>query len=161
MHATTSSSAAAEEEEDLPPWWSKEELQQFGNEYEDYFAAHPDTFKPYWNLEQSTGYTAANTKWIFYKRQVLDKYDGNPLVDSALDDGNGYEYIRFLSLDKSKPPEAIIRFLSGISNTRKNFVNVPEDANILAVREQDTLAIPPKQRAHWRQHRNSLITSQN
>jgi hypothetical protein len=45
-------------ESDQLPWWSESELQEYGNEYEEYFAKHPEVdYKPYYDLEQSIGYT--------------------------------------------------------------------------------------------------------
>lgn len=47
----------------------------------------------------------------------------------------------------------MIRFLSGISNARKQFVNVPNDPGIISLEENEWYHIPIRQRNHWNKYR--------
>jgi len=113
-----------------------------------------------WNLEDNPDYTGINIEWIYFKRDVLDKYRQHPYCDIGIDDrtGRGYEYIRFLSYDSSKSPDSAVRFFSSLGNIirnmnkKSNFANVPDDPNILMVKARDYVNIPPRERPHWNQH---------
>jgi hypothetical protein len=139
------------EKEDLP-WWTDGELEQAGEEFEIYLRDHPESVTISQDVEQASTYTGSDIKYIYFSRGVLDKYRDNKYCHIGFDDGHGHEFIRFLSVDPSKPPDSGVRFLSGISNMNKHFVNIPDDPNILAVRTQDYTNIPPRQRHHWDQY---------
>jgi hypothetical protein len=87
-----------------------------------------------------------NINWMYFRSEVLDKYRNNysKYCDIGHDYQNECEYIRFLSTDKSKPPESAVRFRFASANM--------QDQNILLVKAADYINIPPRQRHHWDQH---------
>ena len=89
--------------------------------------------------------TDQGIKWISYKAGVLDKYKSNRYCDIGFDYDNNCNYIRFLNMDSSKPPDSkvLYHFVSG----RK------QENDILMVKLVDSVInIPPRQKQHWFQY---------
>lgn len=146
------------------PWFTEEEIEGVGREFEKFYAENPSLISMHdleAAYEAAYAYTGSNINWIYYKRDVLNKYRNNPYIDIDIDDGHGYEYIRFLSVDNKKPPDSRVSFMTSTSNLMRmmngkaGYVNVPEDPSIIMFKTEDYTAIPPRQRSHWDKYRIS------
>jgi len=137
---------AEEQEQDLP-WWTHEETEQQATMDEMYYRLHPPPLVD-WHIERASGFTGANIQYKYYGWRVLDKYRNNEYCHIGDDDGNDKRFIRFLSVDKTQPPQSIVRF--DYKNRTGDFANI--DDTVMMVKAEDLVNIPPRQRYHWSQY---------
>ena len=88
-----------------------------------------------------------NTRYVSSQKHILDKYRNNEYCHIGDDDGNGKRFIRFLSVDKSKPPESTVRF-----DYRRNTGTNDIDDTVLMIQAEDFVNVPPRQRPHWQRY---------
>lgn len=133
-------------------WFSKEDLDAIDN----YLIAHPSSqhmftdekgrIYPY-HIKEASGFTGANIDWQFYRSELLDRYRTHPYCDIGWDDGRRTEYLRFLSNDPKKPPEARIDFIS------KPFVNtrhtIHTNETLLMIDPEDLIWLPPSEKGYF------------
>ena len=75
-------------------------------------------------------------KWMYFKREVLNKYRNNDLCEI------GSEYIKFLRHDK-KTVASSVKFVN------RNFANIKD---VLMLQAQEYINVPPSERLHWNQY---------
>jgi hypothetical protein len=63
-------------------------------------------------------------------------------------------YIRFLSTDKSQPPQSLVRF--DYINRTGDFASANIDDTVMKIKAEDLVNVPPRQRYHWRQYEIQL-----
>ena len=105
------------------PWWTEKEKEQASQElhYLKQFDQQTNEFR--------------DIKWMYFRRQVLDKYRNNEFCDI------GSENISFLEKDKKKTSASTVNFIN------RNFANM--QGIVLMVQAQDYIYVPPRQRPHW------------
>lgn len=137
------------------PWWTPDEIDRDMQEMEGYISdpKNYDRIYPYYNPEQMDGYTGSDIKWLYFDRQVLDKYLNHPLVHAGYDEDSGYNFLRWRDMDPNEPPLAILRYLTPFNNRyNKRFVGIPDNDNLIAIKDHEFVNVPPRQRKFWRQH---------
>jgi hypothetical protein len=122
------------------PWWTAEELEGAALFDEIYLDSHPPAVVD-WQIAMQQASASDNINWMYFRSQILDKYRTHKYCDIGHDYQNECEYVRFLSTDKSKPPDSAVRFRFESDNVQ-----------ILKVKAADYINIPPRQRQHWDQH---------
>jgi hypothetical protein len=115
-------------EEELP-WWTEEELKRAAKELH--------FLKQLTATDEKQMSVYRDIYWMYFKRQVLDKYRNSEYCDI------GDEYIHFLSYDKSKPEDSIAHFIN------RDFDNIKD---VLMVQAQEFINVPPRQRSHWQHY---------
>ena len=108
------------------PWWTETELQRLVKELH-YLKS---------NLYDQTANEYRDIRWMYFRREVLDKYRNNEYCDI------GSEHIGFL-LDGKKTAVSTANFIN------RNFPNTKTKGTVLMLQAQDYIFIPPTERPHW------------
>jgi hypothetical protein len=131
------------------PWWTSDEIERDMQEWNTYISdpKNAERAYPHYDPERMKGYTGSDIKWLFFDKEVLNKFLKHPLVHAGYDEDSGYNFLRWLSTDPHAEALAKLHYLTPFNNRfNKRFVGIPDNDNLIAIKEHEFSNVPPRQR---------------